>query len=213
MPDLADILSGLGLRAGGPRSPSGGNPEADRYTQLIGRFAQHAVRWAAVRASGFRCVTGHHDHGRPVTCGSPAIASCVVCSAPVCFDHGMISPRDGTVICFGCVGEAQQMRGSPGGQRQGPQQAGGWNGQYPHWADQQQSSPGPDLEKLREDHLRTLGLSPGVTMSEIRSTYRKMAAKYHPDKARSEAQRKRLDAQMRKINEAYTWLCQNEEAA
>lgn len=68
------------------------------------------------------------------------------------------------------------------------------------------SRPLNDTEK----HLATLGLKKGATQKEIKSAYRKLAKKYHPDllksKSLSDAQIAQATQAMRDINAAYEWL-------
>lgn len=62
----------------------------------------------------------------------------------------------------------------------------------------------------REKHLATLGLSNGAKAAEIKSAYRALARKYHPDKLASqnlpETEMARAEAMMVKINQAYEYL-------
>tara|TARA_B100001094_G_scaffold67725_1_gene63876 strand:+ start:209 stop:670 length:462 start_codon:yes stop_codon:yes gene_type:complete len=55
------------------------------------------------------------------------------------------------------------------------------------------------------EHYNILGLTPSATQDEIKSAYRKLAIKYHPDK------NKELDAEdkFKKISEAYQVLSNN----
>lgn len=61
-----------------------------------------------------------------------------------------------------------------------------------------------------EKHLAKLGLKKGASQKEIKSAYRKMAKKYHPDilksKSLTEAQMAAATQAMREINAAYEWL-------
>src|SRR5579875_1620579 len=54
-----------------------------------------------------------------------------------------------------------------------------------------------------QDYYKTLGLTRGATEAEIKSTYRKLARKYHPDvnPGNKEAERR-----FKEINEAYQVL-------
>ncbi|MEM5515715.1 J domain-containing protein [Henriciella sp. AS95] len=71
--------------------------------------------------------------------------------------------------------------------------------------------PPPDTP--RKAHLRTLGLSGQPDAKALRSTYRKLAKKFHPDQfassAHSDTARRKASARMSAINEAYDWLVQN----
>jgi DnaJ-class molecular chaperone len=53
-----------------------------------------------------------------------------------------------------------------------------------------------------EDHYAVLGISANATLAEIKTTYRKLASQFHPDKnASAEA-----PARFRKVQEAYEVL-------
>lgn len=53
---------------------------------------------------------------------------------------------------------------------------------------------------MHEDPYRVLGVSPDASDDEIKSAYRRLAKKYHPDVNQGSAS---SEAMMRKINEAY----------
>jgi len=59
---------------------------------------------------------------------------------------------------------------------------------------------------MAQDPYRVLGVSPGATDDEIKSAYRKLAKKYHPDVNGSSPE---AEAKMKEINEAYTTLIKN----
>ena len=62
---------------------------------------------------------------------------------------------------------------------------------------------------VREDrYYEVLGLSPGATFEQIKSTYRKLSMKYHPDKVNhlGEEFRRVAEEKMKELNEAYQHL-------
>ena len=159
-------------------------------------------------AAGMRC-TVHHRR-RP--CGGTAIGQCMACQMPVCFEHSMISPKDGTVICFGCVGEmVRQQRGAvppraePSDSPPPPQDEPAWWGVPPGASSEDQ--------ELRLQYLSVLGLDDSASYETIRVAYRRLAAQCHPDRVRGEQARRAAEQRLKQINEAYSWLNQHREAA
>jgi curved DNA-binding protein len=57
---------------------------------------------------------------------------------------------------------------------------------------------------MAEDYYQILGVNRTATPEEIKKTYRKLAQKYHPDKAKGN--KKEAEAQFKKISEAYAVL-------
>ncbi len=58
-------------------------------------------------------------------------------------------------------------------------------------------------------HHKVLGLSPGATKKQIKSAYRKLALKYHPDRNKSAGAARKFQ----EIAEAYDYLLEHPEAA
>lgn len=62
-------------------------------------------------------------------------------------------------------------------------------------------------------HLNVLGLEGKPPFKTVKSAYRKLARKFHPDtlmsKNLSAAQMKKSESRMKQINSAYDWLCDN----
>jgi len=212
--NLTEILANLGAQAA-----QGVNLKGDSagYAQMVARLAQHAGSWAAVSAAGIKCST-HFKSQRGITkCKSSAIAACTVCERATCFNHSMISPSDGNIICFGCVGKAQEgfHRASPA-----PAPEDSDYGNSAQCICQSIGSIDPDCpvhaseaEDFRAKCLKTLGLEEDVSWSVIHSTYRNLARKHHPDRVQSVKKKASANRRMRKINDAYTWLKNNRQEA
>jgi hypothetical protein len=62
---------------------------------------------------------------------------------------------------------------------------------------------------LRKDYHKVLGLSPGATEKQIKSAYRKLALKYHPDRNKSPG----AEQKFQEITTAYDYLLDHPEHA
>lgn len=61
-------------------------------------------------------------------------------------------------------------------------------------------------------YLARLGLEPGAGMDEVRSAYRRLASRWHPDRFTPGTDNYvRAEERIKQINEAYTWLRSNED--
>ncbi len=191
--DVSQILAMLGSQVA--QQVRTDHPNADGYVHAVGRLMGHAARWQAVGATGIRCVTRFvNPLGEHLVCDQRAIGGCVVCRRPMCLAHAMVSPRDGTGVCFGCVGDAQSAAGhapGPASGASGPRAV-------------------PDDEGVRLGHLATLGLERGASGTAIHAAYKALAFENHPDRAqgsRKDAAKVRLSD----INQAYAWLVSHPE--
>lgn len=61
------------------------------------------------------------------------------------------------------------------------------------------------MEYNKIEYYNILGIKPGATQDEIKSAYRKLAVKYHPDKNNEEG----AEEMFKKISEAYQHLTNN----
>lgn len=72
------------------------------------------------------------------------------------------------------------------------------------------TSPGSGGDTLRKHHLRVLGLSENATESEIKTSFRSLVKKYHPDILRSqglpESEMKHAQKILAQVMESYEWL-------
>lgn len=158
-----------------------------RYMAVLTKLAEHALtKWSASSAAGIRCAVElrRKRTGVRERCGQPAAGSCVVCGKATCIDHAMVSVKDGSLMCEGCVVAVASTYASAG-----PQAA---------------------AEQSRErdvsiGHLSTLGLPEGATLEQIKSAYRELAKRHHPDRKSGDA-KKRAEQRLKEINEAYSWL-------
>ena len=123
----------------------------------------------------------------------------MVCRQPLCLTHAMVSPRDGTAVCFGCVGDAQRAAGQTPPPNGAPGWGAGSNGAPNQAADTDES------ERLRAEHFATLGLRGGASAAEIHAAYKSLAFENHPDRARK-SQKAAASSRLAAINAAYEWL-------
>lgn len=217
--DFREILFGVGAQMA--QNVRTGNPTTEAYARGAASLMQHASKWSAVAASGIKCsVHTRTPLGDIRPCSQPAISACVVCQQPTCFHHGMISPSDGAVICFACVGAAQQRR-----QEEGPpleesdpgiqcicRDPGSLDPRCPvHGGPRYGGAPQQDDEtKLRRKFLRRLGLMQHASWSQIRAAHKALILENHPDRFQGAEKRKR-ERKVKLINEAFQWLKQYEE--
>jgi hypothetical protein len=113
-------------------------------------------------------------------CGAQAAACCLLCGMPVCVGHCLVA-MDATVVCFPCMRTAAQhvKRWRP------PVRSPGSNGDLA-WA------------------YRTLGVDPDADDQDVKRAYKKLVARYHPDRAGRDKEGAELDAKLFKaIDEAY----------
>lgn len=64
------------------------------------------------------------------------------------------------------------------------------------------------------DNLKILGLkpNPSLTLQQVKSAYRKLVMKHHPDKFKSEANKQKATENFKKITNAYNFILDNLEA-
>ena len=167
------------------------DPKLRRYIPwAVELLTVGANKWSAVQEAGFLCDVKLRGRttGDTVTCKLPAVGACVVCASSCCLDHSFVK-SDGTVICMACVNAAKiQYKRSPG--ERGPVESQ------------------EDKAELQKKYQKRLGLEPDEKYSEeeIKAAYKKLAVKYHPDKAKTDEQREKFTKKSKEFNEAYHWL-------
>lgn len=162
------------------------DPVTTRAFRFVGAIQAHAFStWSDIGRTGMRCTVRYRTDGEEKAhrCESSSASACTVCRGPVCFDHGLFGV-DGTVICRSCV-EAARLVGEA---RAVPPEASA-----------------KDHSATRRQHLRTLGLKRAATAEQVKSAYRKLAARYHPDKV-PEAKKAAATAKFVAIGQAKDWL-------
>lgn len=113
-------------------------------------------------------------------CDGDAVLYCMCCGAPVCLAHAHLSFR-AEGICDQCVSDAMAAK------QRGPQQRG------------------PSAEDIRSA-FRSLGLKQNASWAKVQRAHRELAAKFHPDRARSDEDRLVMEARSKQINAAFDTL-------
>lgn len=146
------------------------------------RLVEHAPgRWRAVVMSGIACDMQGPSGG---PCRRPAVGACVVCRKPTCLAHALVS-AGADVVCFRCVKAAQVAVGN---------------------APPESPAAAPDARAVARAHLKTLGLPADATLDQVHRAFKKLAAKNHPDKAKTPEKRAAAEVRFKKISEAYHYL-------
>ena len=115
-------------------------------------------------------------------CEGEAILRCLGCGHPVCLAHIHVSHRaDG--VCDHCVRDLLESR--------------------PQAASRTGRTPGP--AEIRAS-LRRLRLPRAATWVEIQRAHRRLAAEHHPDRAKTPAQRLKMEQKAAQINAAFATL-------
>lgn len=149
-------------------------------------------RWRAVALSQIRCSLAQR-HGNVIApCADPAVTGCETCGKPVCLGHALVG-IEGKAICLQCVVAFQHVV------REHVAKHG----------NQEPPPPTPIDPKIRAEkrkvHLRTLGLKDPATAEEIKDAFRKLAAKWHPDRAEA-SKKEAAEKKFKEINAAYQYL-------
>jgi len=173
------------------------DPMTTSVLQWFGAVQASALdQWRAVARSGARCSLRHGNGALPLPCEHVAVGLCGMCRSFVCLPHASVT-MGGSVTCVRCMAEM------------GPLMRERVHARPPEPPPQQAPPrPPPPVDEeavLRKKHLRTMGLKDPATYEEVRGQFRKLALKYHPDKA-PEAKRAAANKKMVELNAAFQWL-------
>jgi hypothetical protein len=146
---------------------------ADQMMQFMGHLQRNVMPWF-VNVIPDPCVMQG--------CEARAVVFCMACKKPVCLAHVHVSHR-GEGVCDECVASLLPAEDRARRRQQAPPRA-------------------TDDDKVRWA-FRIFQLKHSATEREINLRFRKLAAENHPDRAKTEKQRKRLEEKMAKITEAY----------
>lgn len=172
----------------------------DMFAQIFAHGLQDSPVWSEIR-TWFEHLIQHAPKrwtmsaigGQQCECGRVAMGLCVACKRPTCLGHSMIS-ASAEMMCFDCVHQAV-----------GHKRAEAPPPRWPRNETQKQ------VQDERTRYLKVLGLKPGASMDEIKTSWKRLAVKHHPDRAKPE-RRQAAEKKMRTINEAYQWLTKNASA-
>lgn len=169
------------------------NPWVTRF------LASAASKWLPILANEAPCQIATPDgKGGWKPCPHPAVSFCDCCGKPTCLHHGRVDANAG-VICFPCVATACAMG------RANRAANGTYAPPNPAPNPKKEAKPPPEQKMPRSVALRTLGLADGATALEIKSAYKEMAKKWHPDK-HTEADKPTAGARFREIQAAWNAL-------
>jgi len=183
------------------------NPEVAQAVRMMSKMQMHLQgKWRQAQHMGMHCEQQvRSPFGEQLRCVEPMSGTCVACRRPVCLHHCALVPENGDLLCFACIGAAQKVARSDS-------QRGSKDYAEPQDAKQKSSRAEPraaeDDQKLRKKFMRRLKLTGEPTAEEIRSAFKREAAKAHPDRAPLD-QRDKAHEKFVALGEARDWLLNN----
>lgn len=178
------------------------DPEFAQAIRVLSKVQMHLQStWKHGQRMGLHCEQQvRSQNGELLRCVEPMASTCVACRRPVCLFHSAMVPETGDLICFSCIGGAQQTAKARAAGR-GPtdySQAGSSS-------KSRTETPSEDEEKLRRKHLKRLKLTGEPTEDEIKAAFKREAAKAHPDRVPPE-RRQKAHEKFVGLGEARDWL-------
>jgi hypothetical protein len=219
MPEILDWLEAAGRVASSFQASPDGTPQ--RVWQELGpwfsRLSQNAAKkWLPRILGDLSCQVPLLSSGMPSPCTRHAIAACDVCGRNVCLEHARVDHR-GEAICFPCIAAAMKAAkqngqsffdGNTGTDR-------GYENPPPP-----PGSPGaqnPNTEQARREALREaykiIGVKQSCTDAELKSAYKKLAVKWHPDKYTDPVKKADAETKIKRINRAHDFIVAERERA
>lgn len=178
------------------------DPEFAQAIRVLSKIQMHLQStWRHGQRMGIHCeqqVRG--PHGDLLRCVEPMASTCVACRRPVCLFHAALVPESGDLVCFSCIGAAQQAaKARASGQ-------GATDYSQAGSSSRAKTAPaGDDEEKLRRKFLKRLKLTGDPTEDEIKAAFKREAAKAHPDRVPPE-RRQKAHEKFVGLGEARDWL-------
>lgn len=201
---IGDVLNTVGKVASFVTAAPQGMPEQvwREISPWLTRFVSQApAKWIPFLSAGFVCdvlTPSLHSETGWVGCDNHAVNLCDCCGRRVCLVHARID-SSGDVICLECVDAARRAalehpRPPPGNDPRRPPRAGS-----------HQERKKPDARAIAEAR-RVLGITARTSEAEARATYKKLLAKWHPDKYQVAAERERAEIQYKAVRAAFDLL-------
>jgi hypothetical protein len=153
-----------------------------------------AGRWRVVASSGIGCAMRKDNGALPIACDHPAVGACGFCRKPVCLPHAVVA-MNGDVGCPACMQEFAAILRARGGPQAAP----------PPPRPRAAEAPPPSDAAERKKHLRVLGLKDPASWDEVKTQFRELAKKHHPDRS-AHGKRAQAERKMKELSEAYHWL-------
>lgn len=164
-------------------------------TDHLGPWSKHFLATAVPKIEatlrlGQGCEAGGLHQGREHPCDETAALVCASCRRFSCLAHSFVSWR-GEALCWKCAAGAVAAAARARGDAPRTNSAGG-------------GPPPPRQSQADKTRfcLRVLGLEPGASWEEVASAFRKLGAKWHPDRADA-AQKAEYEEKFKRISEAY----------
>jgi hypothetical protein len=121
-------------------------------------------------------------------CSAKAVGMCRVCKKDVCLSHAFIG-LDASLVCLSCILEAAKHVAAK-------------DNEAPKWEDH---SP-PPAAKPKVDlkaAYAVLGVEQGCDQEELERAYKKLLAKWHPDRVKTPEKKKQYELKFKQIRSAY----------
>ena len=161
-------------------------PVGDILDQIM-QWGNHLTKNAAIKC--LPIVLGNHKCGQNPEgrCGAQALVKCDSCGSYSCLAHARID-YGANATCALCVAEFCRMKG------------------------QQQRRPKEDERSKVAKAYRTIGVPDTASLDDITAAYRKLALRWHPDRAKTERSRQTREGKVKKYNEARDILVRHLES-
>jgi hypothetical protein len=204
------------------------NVSSDVLPWLQEAFGALSMQSEMVRRLNQPCViVDMFPDGSAIRCHQRANVQCVVCQRLVCLDHAHLA-KTGDAVCMGCVSELVSAHPHPHPHPYPYDPPGPHAHPHPHrvhnpgpgippWQSAPPGQPPPPPParkpepdpKKRAEARRLLEVPLNATLDQVKSALKKKLAAHHPDRGKTDAQKKKLEAEFKRIQNAYNYLVAN----